>query len=402
LPLRPPLPENRPIGEEPNRTVRVKAELLDQLLEGVSELLLSTARVRELGRMGPENLRAPLESEVDQLHGRVKDLHAKVMKARMTPIAVLTDRLPRVVRDIARRRERDVELSITGSETELDRAIVDELTDPLTHILRNAIDHGIEPSAERERMRKPPKGRVQVSVRREKERVVLEIDDDGRGIDGDKLKAKAVTRGFLTQEEAEALSPSETLLLCCLPGVSTAADVTDISGRGVGMDAVKRTIESVGGTLEIESQVGHGTRFRLLLPLTVAVVPLLLVEVGDEMLGIPVAKVMGVVEVPETSLSQSQEASLLSFAKTWVPVYSLGQLLALPSRTTQQALRPYVVVEGDRGKVALEVDRLRGQEEAVLKALYRPLDLVSGLSGVTILGNGRPIFILDVQRLIPR
>ncbi|MBL8957043.1 MAG: chemotaxis protein CheA [Myxococcaceae bacterium] len=390
----------RAVGTEPARTVRVRTELLDQLLDGAGELLLATARVREVAKSAPAASRGAMEGEVDRLNALVKDLHAKVMKARMTPISVMTDRLPRAARDIARRRDRDVELTITGAEVELDRAIVDELNDPLLHLLRNAIDHGIEPPVEREKTGKPPRGRVQVNVRRDRDRVVLEVEDDGKGMDDAKLRAAAVSRGLMTPEAAAALPMREALMLCCLPGVSTATDVTDISGRGVGMDAVKRAIESVGGTLEIESQKGKGTRFRLLLPLTVAVVQLLLVDVGDETFGVPVAKVNGVVEFPEEQLARSQASPLLPFGNTLLPVYSLAEVLAVPNGHVHAGARPFVVVEAESGKVALGVDRLRGQEEVVLKALTRPLDLVAGLAGVTILGNGQPIFILDVPRLL--
>jgi len=241
---------------------------------------------------------------------------------------------------------------------------------------------------------------VQVNVRRDRDRVVLEVEDDGRGMDEAKLRASAVSRGLMTPEAAAVLPSREALLLCCLPGVSTATDVTDVSGRGVGMDAVKRAIESVGGTLEIESQKGKGTRFRLMLPLTVAVVQLLLVQVGDETFGVPVAKVSGVVEFEESQLARSQHAALLPFGSSLLPVYSLGELLTVPEGRLQNGSRPYVVIEAESGKVALGVDRLQGQEEVVLKALSRPLDLVPGLAGVTILGNGRPIFILDVPRLL--
>jgi two-component system chemotaxis sensor kinase CheA len=380
--------------------VRVRTELLDQMLDGAGELLLATARVREVGKSVPQSSRGPLDEEVDRLHTLVKDLHAKVMKARMTPIAMMTDRLPRAARDIARKRDRDVELTITGDETELDRAIVDELNDPLLHLLRNAIDHGIENPVDRERVGKAPRGRVQVNVRRDRDRVVLEVEDDGKGMDVEKLKASAVSRGMLTPDAAAQLPLREALMLACLPGVSTATDITDISGRGVGMDAVKRAIESVGGSLEIESQLGKGTRFRLLLPLTVAVVQLLLVQVGEETFGVPVAKVTGVIEFPEEQLARTQESPLLPFGSALVPVYSLADLLTVPHGTLANGARPFVVVEAESGKVALGVDRLQGQEEVVLKALSRPLDLVPGLAGVTILGNGRPIFILDVPRLL--
>ncbi len=391
----------RAVGQEPARTVRVRTELLDQFLDAAGELLLATARVREVGKGLPSAVRPPLDESVDRLHALVRELHDKVMKARMTPLSVVTDRLPRASRDIARRRNREVELKLSGTEIELDRAIVDELADPLLHLLRNAIDHGIETPEERTAARKPLKGTVSLNVRRSKDRVVLEVEDDGRGMDGEKLKAAAVERGLYTADEVARLSPQAALLLCCLPGVSTATDVTDISGRGVGMDAVKRAVETAGGTLEIESTLGRGTRIRLHLPLTVAVVNLLLVGVGNEILGLPIAKVLGVVEERPSKLSFSQQQRLLAFGNAMVPVHPLAALLELPrSAPADDALRPFVVVDSEEGRVALEVDRLHGQEEVVLKALAKPLDLVLGLSGVTILGNGRPVFILDVTRLV--
>lgn len=392
--------EPRPLGE-PARTVRVRTELLDDFLDAAGELLLATARVREVGKALPETLRPPLDEAVDRLHGLVKDLHGKVMKARMTPLSLITDWLPRAARDVARRRGRDVELTVTGADIELDRAIVDELADPLLHLLRNAIDHGVEPPEERRMRGKDPRGKVTVAVRRQRDLVELEVSDDGRGMDGERLKNIAVERGLLTAEAARVLSEREALLLCCLPGVSTAADITDISGRGVGMDAVKRAVELVGGTLDLESVRGKGTTVRLMLPLTVAVVNLLLVGVGEEVFGLPVAKVSGVVQQRRESLAFSHASPVLNFGQTVVPVHELSRVLALPgTEADAQALSPFVVVEGDDGPLALGVDALLGQQEVVLKALARPLDLVPGLAGVTILGNGRPVFILDVARLV--
>lgn len=284
----------RPVGAEGSaRTVRVRTELLDYFLDTVGELLLATARLREVGKALPEKHRPPMEEGVYRLHALVKDLHDKVMTARMTPLAVITDRLPRAARDLARRKEREVDLVITGAEIELDRAILDDLADPLLHLLRNCIDHGLESPEERLAAKKPAKGRVLVSVRRQRDRVVVELEDDGRGMSAEKLKAAALARGLITQETANRMTDREAFLLACAPGVSTAKDVTDLSGRGVGMDAVKRAVENVGGTLEIESEAGRGTRFTLKLPLTVAVVQLLLVGVGDEVFGLPIAKVLG-------------------------------------------------------------------------------------------------------------
>ncbi|MFO0596488.1 MAG: chemotaxis protein CheA [Myxococcaceae bacterium] len=390
----------RIVGQEPPRTIRVKTELLDEFLDLAGELLLATAGVREAGRTLDEETRTHLNGSVDRLHSLVRGLHDKVMEARMTPVSLITDRLPRAARDIARRRGREIELTIAGADVELDRAIVDELNDPVLHLLRNAIDHGVEPPEERKMRGKPPRGAVKVSVRRVSDRVLMEVEDDGRGMDVERLKALAVERGLLTAEQAKLLPEREALLLSAAPGLSTATTVTDISGRGVGMDAVKRAVEAVGGTLDIVSKRGQGTTFRLSLPLTVAMVNLLLVGVGDEVYGLPITKVAGVVETAFATLPRSDDVPVLQFGAGVVPVRELSRLLGLPSRPRNAlAVSPMVVVETDEGRVALAVDALMGQEEVVLKALKRPLDQVRCLSGVTVLGNGRPVFILDVARL---
>jgi two-component system chemotaxis sensor kinase CheA len=381
-----------------SRTVRIKTELLDYFLDTVGELSLATARIREIGKTLPPPVQPPLEESVGRLHGLVKDLHDKVMSARMTPLSTVTDRLPRAVRDLARRRDRGVELTVSGAEVELDRTILDNLSEPILHILRNCVDHGIESPDERRAANKSEMGRVAISVRRERDRVSLEIEDDGRGMDAPKLKQLAVAKGLLSADAAERLSEKEALMLCCLPGVSTAKDVSEISGRGVGMDAVKRALEELGGTLEIHSQAGVGTRFILQLPLTVSMVNLMLVAVGREIVGLPVAKVLSALELPASDILKNGEAGFLPHSKGLLPIHLLSQLLGFPSGDAP-ATRPYLVMEGNQGRVALAVDRLLGQEEAVLKTLTRPLDLVPGLAGVTILGTGRPVFILDVPRL---
>jgi two-component system, chemotaxis family, sensor kinase CheA len=397
----PPLPP-RPAAEDaddPERTVRVRVELLDSFLDTVGELILATARLREIGRGVPEPGRPALEEGVDRLHATVKDLHDKVMAVRMTPLAVVTERLPRAARDLARRTGKQVELEVRGDEIELDRAIVDDLADPLLHVLRNAVDHGLETPAERERAGKPATGRVSVTARRDRDRVLLEVADDGRGMDPEALKAAALASGALTEAAARALGPREALLLACLPGVSTARQLTDVSGRGVGMDAVKRAVEALGGALDVESAPGAGTRWTLRLPLTVAVQQVLLVGVGDEVLGLPVTKVYGAAHVDLAALERGEAGPLLRHDGRDVPVHDLAELLgfAVPGRP---APRSVVLTERDGAAVALAVDRLLGQQEAVLKPLARPFDQVGGLSAVTLLASGRPVFILDVPRLL--
>jgi two-component system, chemotaxis family, sensor kinase CheA len=395
----PPAKEQERAGEA-SRSVRVRTELLDGFLDAVGELILATARIREVGKGLPPGSRAALDEGVDRLHAIVKDLHDKVMTVRMTPLAEVTGRLPRAARDVARKLGKQVEVEVKGAEIEIDRAILEELTDPLLHVIRNAVDHGLEASHLRLLAGKPAVGRISVSARRERDRVILEIADDGKGMDPARLREAAVARGAIGEAQAAALGDREALLLACLPGVSTADIVTDVSGRGVGLDAVKRTIEAVGGTLELESAPGAGSRITFRLPLTVAVQPVLLVRVGEEVLGLPIAKVHGAAQVELSRLDRSRGEPVLSYQGDLVPVHDLTTLLGFPAGRIGGE-RSVVVAEDGDGRVGLAVDALLGQQEAVLKPLGSPLDTVPGLSAVTVLGNGRPVFILDVQRLVP-
>jgi len=382
------------------RTVRVKTDLLDYFLDTVGELILATARIREVGRTLPASVRPALEDGVDRLHAVVKDLHDKVMTVRMTPLSTVTERLPRAARDVARKVGKLVEVEITGAEIEIDRAILEELGDPLNHLIRNAVDHGIEPSHLRQLAGKPAGGRVEVRARRERDRVILEISDDGRGMEPAKLRRAAVARGALSELQAAALSDREALQLACLPGISTADAVTDVSGRGVGLDVVKRTVESLGGSLEIDSLPGAGCRFTFRLPLTVAVQPVLLVRVGGEVVGLPIAKVHGAAQVELSRLDRTRGEHVFSWGGELIPVRDLARLLGFDGDPGRDERAVVIAEGGDAGRIGLAVDGLLGQQEAVLKPLSSPLDAVNGLSAVTVLGNGRPVFILDVVRLL--
>jgi two-component system, chemotaxis family, sensor kinase CheA len=400
----PPKAETAPEGartgaQEPIRTVRIRTELLDYLLENAGELMLAGANMREWGKGLPGQIRTQFNEGVDRLQLLVKDLHGKVMSSRMTPLSSVTDRLPRATRDLARRRGKEVDLVVTGADVELDRAIIDCVSDPLLHLLRNCVDHGIEEPKERETAKKGPRGRVLLGVRRTQDRVVIELEDDGRGMDAEKLKSLAKERGLITAELAARINDKEAFLLACLPGISTAKEVSDISGRGVGLDAVKRAVENLGGKFEIDSRRGRGTRFTLDLPLTVSVINLMLAKVSEEVVGLPIAKVLGATAVDSAKLSSSRDSAFLAHEGGLLPVYELASLLRWPA-APPGGIRPYIVSEGESGKVALAVDKLLGQEEVVLKVLPSPLHLIPGLSGVSILGSGRPIFILDVPRLL--
>jgi two-component system chemotaxis sensor kinase CheA len=347
----------------------------------------------------PEAGRRAHEEGVDRLQAIAKDLHGRVMSARMTPLTALSDRLPRAARDLARRTGKQVDVVVTGSEIEVDRALLDEISDPILHLLRNAVDHGIETAVQRIAAGKRPTGRIEVSARRDRDRVILEVSDDGRGMDPDALRRSAVARGALGADAAAALPDAEAFLLACLPGVSTAGQITDVSGRGVGMDAVKRSVEALSGKLSIESRRGEGTRFTLRLPLTVAMQPVLLVRVGQEVVAIPVSKVHGAAQASVEALDRAGGAPQLAFGGGHVPVLDLGVLLGT-GPAPAGVRRSVVITESDTGRVGLAVDQLLGQQEAVLKPLHGPLALVPGLSAVTVLGNGRPVFVLDVPRLV--
>jgi two-component system chemotaxis sensor kinase CheA len=316
----------------------------------------------------------------------------------MTPVSVLTDQLPRAARDLARRTGKQVEVEVHGHRIEIDRAVLDEIGDPLLHVLRNAVDHGIEAPHLRLLAGKPATGRIQVSARRERDRVLVEVQDDGKGMDPEKLRRAAVARGALSEEAAAALGVREALLLACLPGLSTAETVSDVSGRGVGMDAVKRAVEGVGGSIEIESAPGLGTRILLRLPLTVAVQPVLLVRAAGEVFGVPIAKVHAAAHADVAALDRSRGEPMLPHGGVFVPVRELSTLLGFGARAPGP--RAVVVADADGAPIGLAVDALLGHQDAVLRPLDGALELVPGLSAVTVLGSGRPVFILDVPRLL--
>jgi two-component system chemotaxis sensor kinase CheA len=387
------------------RSVRVKAELLDELLEVAGELILETSRLRELSRGVPQPARAALDEGVDRMHAMLRHFHQRIVAARLTPLSLLTEQLPRHLRELGRLTGHEVELSVSGAEVEVDRAIVDELADSVLHLLRNCVDHGIEPPEMREALGKSRHGMLRIEARRDRDRLVLEISDDGRGFDVARLRAAAVARGALEPSAAAALSDREALMLACLPGLSTAQAITEISGRGVGLDAVKNAIEGLGGTLEIESVPGKGSLFRMRLPLAVALINVLLAEVDSEIVALPVAKVLGALELADTSWQTGLDsASTLDHQGQKIPLYHLGKLLGWGGMGEFEdewvGVQPVLIVEAGGKSVALKVDRLVGQQEAVLKPLGSQLALVPGLSAVTLLGTGRPVFVLDVPRLV--
>jgi two-component system, chemotaxis family, sensor kinase CheA len=383
----------------PESTVRVRAEALDQLLDEAAEVMHGIARLREASRRLPDTAGARLEGDIDRLRRTARELHGHVMSARLTPFSSLTERLPRAVRDLAHRLGKEIELDVQGTDVELDRAVIEALGDPLSHLVRNAADHGLEDPDTRTRAGKPARGKLSVSARRERDKVIVEVQDDGRGMDAAALRRKAVQSAAMIAEEAEALSDDAAYELAFLPGVSTRDDATEVSGRGVGLDAVQRKVESLGGKVSIRSAPGKGTTFVLELPLSVSMANLLLVQVGAEMYGIPLHRVLLTTEYDLSARGgEGFEARSLVVMGQLVRAYGLAKMFGLPS-LAPPGPRPFVVMEVDGIRFAVAVDRLVGQEEAVLKPLFPPLDRVRGLAGATVLGNGRPLLVLDPRGL---
>ena len=390
-----------PLPEEirAEATVRVRAQALDQLLDQAAEVLHGIARLREAARKLPEAIGAGFEAEIDRLRRTARELHGRVMNARLTPFSALTERLPRAVRDLAHRLGKEVDLEIQGAEVELDRTVIDALGDPLTHLVRNAIDHGLETSSERLSAGKPARGKLLLAARRERDKVLVDITDDGRGFDAQRLRERAIAMGALLPEKASELTDQQAFELAFLPGLSTRAEATDLSGRGVGLDAVKATVEALGGKLSVRSAPSRGAQFSLELPLSVSMANLLLVQVGGELYGLPMARVVVTTEYDLSARGgEGYEARSLAVMGQLVRAYSLAKLFGLPS-LAPPGPRPFAVLEVDGLTFALSVDRLVGQEEAVLKPLFSPLDRIKGLAGTTVLGNGRPLLVLDPRGL---
>lgn len=396
----PPVAEPAPVEEQRHEaTVRVRAQSLDQLLDQAAEVLHGIARLREASRKLPEQLAPSFEVEIDRLRRTARDLHGRVMNARLTPFASLTERLPRSVRDLAHRLGKEVDLEVRGGEVEMDRTVIDSLMDPLTHLVRNAVDHGIETSSQRLAAGKDMRGKLVLTARRERDKVQVELSDDGTGFDAARLRGRALEMGALSPEAAAALADSAVYELAFLPGLSTRAEATDLSGRGVGLDAVRTAVEGLGGKISVRSTPRKGTRFTLELPLTVSMSNLLLVQVGGELYGLPMSRVVSTTESDLSSRGgEGFEARSLAVMGQLVRAYSLAKMFGLPS-LAPPGPRPFAVLEVDGVTFAISVDRLVGQEEAVLKPLFPPLDKVKGLAGTTVLGNGRPLLVLDPRGL---
>lgn len=379
------------------QTVRVEIGKLDMLMNLVGELVINRSRLAQIA--SSERLPA-LQETIEELARVTFDLQNVVMKARMVPIEHVFSRFPRMVRDLATNLGKEVEFIIEGGDTELDRTVVDEIGDPLLHLLRNAVDHGIETPEERIAAGKPRKSRLRLSARHEGNQVLVELADDGRGIDLEKVRRRAVERGLVSVADAASLSEHEIIDFLFLNGFSTADKVSDLSGRGVGLDVVRNKIGSLNGSVEVGTRKGEGTVFTIKLPLTLAIIQALLVGLGEkEIYALPLENIEEIVKVPEGGIKTIRGKEHILFRDQVVPVLRLGQLFATPGWEGGIARRNVVVVKSGRRRIGLLVDRLIGQQEIVIKPLDGLLAGVPGFAGATILGDGTVALILDVLNL---
>ncbi|WFC40439.1 chemotaxis protein CheA [Pseudoxanthomonas sp. SE1] len=381
-------------GGETEQTIRVDTKRLDAIVNLVGELVLSRNRLKTLrARIRDEEL----DRAVSSLDIATARLQTAVMRTRMQPVGKVFSRFPKVARDVARQLQKEVDLELVGAETELDRNLVEALADPLVHLVRNAIDHGIEVPSLREACSKPRAGHVRLSAQQEGDFVTIEIRDDGAGIDPERLRAKALEKGLIDPEAAARLTHDECLQLIFLPGFSTKAEVTDISGRGVGMDVVQSRIRELSGQIAIHSDIGRGSRFVIRVPLTLAILPTLLVQAGEPVYALPLARVMEVLHAPSESLRWFDGQAVLDRQSHTLPLIDLRHWLRVDPVMTP--LLTIVVLQMGEQRFGLIVDQVRGREEVVIKPLPRAVRGLPGYAGATLIGDGRMALILDVDGL---
>jgi two-component system chemotaxis sensor kinase CheA len=398
----------RPGARQGSGTVRIDVGRLDRLLNLVGELVIDRTRLLGLGRamqdeIGEHQLLSEIVETTFHL-GRVTDeLQSEVMKSRMLPIGTVFGRFPRVTRDLSTRQHKKVELVLEGQDTELDRSVIEEIGDPLVHLLRNAIDHGVEPPEDRLAIGKPEVATVRLAAAHVENSIVITVEDNGRGIDPEMIKATAVERGIITAEAAQRMSEAEAVELIFAPGFTTTSSVTDISGRGVGMDIVRTNVERLGGSVEVQTRLGEGSRFFLRLPLTLAIVQALLVRVGGGIYALPLASVTETLRVPVADVQRLQQQEAIVLRGRVLPVVRLSQLFHCQSEAPANPRDMLIVAVklGDR-QVGLAVDRLLGEQEVVIKALGDLIGDVPGISSAAILGDGSVALIVDVPALVQR
>ena len=383
------------------RTVRVDIEKLDALMNQVSELIIAkNSLVSISSNESGEYQNQSFHEQIEYLERITTNLHESVMKVRMVPIESVVNKFPRMIRDLSRKLGRKMELYMTGEDTELDRTVVDQIGDPLQHLLRNSADHGLEDNATRVERGKPEVGSIFLKAFQEGNNVIIEVGDDGNGIDVAAVRDKAVERGVITAEQAENMSQKEIINILFLPSFSMAKKITDISGRGVGLDVVKSNIEALGGDVEVRTQLGEGTTFIVRLPLTLAIIQALMVEIRDEKYAIALGSISNIESIPVNEIKYVQAQEVIHLRGAVIPLIRLDQVLDMEEKQEEPENLTVVIVKKGDSLAGLVVDNLIGQQEIVIKSLGKYINNNKIISGATILGDGEVALILDVNTLM--
>lgn len=384
-----------------SRTVRVDIEKLDMLMNQVSELIIAkNSLVAMSSSDGENNNNQSFHEQIEYLERITTNLHESVMKVRMVPIESVTQKYPRMIRDLSRTLNKKMSLVITGEDTELDRTVVDQIGDPLQHLLRNSADHGLESNEVRLERGKPEVGTIFLNAYQEGNNVVIKVGDDGNGIDTEAVKNKAIERGIVTAEQAENLSQKDIINFLFMPSFSMAKQITDISGRGVGLDVVKSGIEQLGGDVSVSTELGKGTTFTVRLPLTLAIIQALMVEIRDEIYAIALGSISNIEDIPVKDIKYVQAKEVIHLRGSVIPIIRLDKMLDIePKEQEPDHLTVVIVQKGDQ-QAGLVVDNLIGQQEIVIKSLGKYINGNKLISGATILGDGDVALILDVNTLM--
>lgn len=385
-----------------NKSVRVSIERLDNLMNLVSELIivktqLDGAKLSVQGR-GEDDHTTNYNDSIEYLERITDNLHQAVMKVRMVPVESVFNRFPRMIRDVSRKLNKDIELVMSGEETELDRTVIDEIGDPLIHLLRNAADHGLETTEERRKIGKDPKGIIRLDAYQDGNSVVIEVSDDGKGINVNKIRESSIKKGIVTREEAASLSEQEVLELLFKPGFSTSTEITDLSGRGVGLDVVKSKITALGGHVEVKTEIGKGSKFIVRLPLTLAIIQALMVKINNEKYAIPLNNIQNIEDVHKEEIKFVQNQEVIVLRGEVIPIVRLHKLLDLEQEEREHMM--VVIVKKGEKQIGFMIDSLIGQQEIVIKPLGKYLNHINMIAGATILGNGEVALILDVNTLV--
>jgi two-component system chemotaxis sensor kinase CheA len=382
-----------------NRTVRVDIEKLDALMNQVSELIIAKNSLASISSQEGNISSQSLHDQIEYLERITTNLHESVMKVRMVPIESVVNKFPRMIRDLSRTLDKKMELVMTGEDTELDRTVVDQIGDPLQHLLRNSADHGLEDNATRIERGKPEVGTIFLNAYQEGNNVIIQVGDDGNGIDTEAVKNKAIERGIITQDQAETMSQKEIVNLLFMPSFSMAKKITDISGRGVGLDVVKSNIEQLGGDVETKTRLGEGTTFTVRLPLTLAIIQALMVEIRDEKYAIALGSISNIENIPVKDIKYVQAQEVIHLRGMVIPLIRMDRVLDFEPQEDPESLTVVIVKLGD-SQAGLVVDNLMGQQEIVIKSLGKYINGNKLISGATILGDGEVALILDVNTLM--